>query len=110
MVPEAQSGWQGRTGWALVLAAGIGAALCGVSSAQDCEASRGDHRREVYVGDNRGYHAPGHLHGCCGGPYKGFYPCNCATPYNGGACNVYGDAPIYSAPADYGSHCALWCR
>ena len=41
---------------------------------------------------------------CGGGPYKGFYPCNGKTPYVGGACNVYGDAPIYTAPADYGHH------
>jgi hypothetical protein len=46
---------------------------------------------------------------CSGGPYKGFYPCNGKTLYFGGACNVYGDAPIYSAVADYGYHCAAHC-
>jgi hypothetical protein len=31
------------------------------------------------------------------------------TPYYGGACNVYGDAPLYTAPADYGWHHAAHC-
>jgi hypothetical protein len=56
------------------------------------------------------YTAPRYRHSwCCDGPYKGFYPCNAKTPYLGGACNVYGDAPIYTAPADYGHHCAAHC-
>jgi hypothetical protein len=57
------------------------------------------------------YAAPRYRHACCcgGGPYKGFYPCNGMTPYFGGACHVYGDAPLYTAPADYGHHCAAHC-
>ncbi|HUE17311.1 MAG TPA: hypothetical protein VMR25_24380 [Planctomycetaceae bacterium] len=110
MVPKTQIGWPGRAGLALLLAAGISTAFCDTSSAQDHEPCRGERRREVCAGEKRPLFASGACHACNGGPYKGFYPCNYATPYCGGGCNVYGDAPVYSAPADFGSHCALWCR
>jgi hypothetical protein len=108
MLRKMEGGRRGRAGLALLLAAGLWATLCNAAPAQDREAHRGDHRREIYD-NNHGYYA-GYSHGYYGGPYKGYYPSNCATPYCGGGCHVYGDAPIYSAPADYGSHCALWCR
>ncbi len=63
----------------------------------------------VYQTENRVSYVPYYSRSRCGGPYKGFYPCNGTTPYYGGACNVYGDAPLYTAPADYGYHCAAHC-
>ena len=105
---KTQSGWRGPAGLTL-LAAGVSAALFNVSSAQDREMCRGDNRPAVRLGHHWGDYTTGYSSVYQGGPYKGFYPCNGKTPYYGGACNVYGDAPIYSAPADYGHHCAAWC-
>ncbi len=84
MLRKTQGGGRGRAGLSFLLAAGLWAAFCDAARAQDREAYRGDHRREVYGGGNRGYYGPGYYPGYYGGPYKGFYPCGGVTPYNGG--------------------------
>jgi hypothetical protein len=108
-MPMTQTGWPSRAALAILLTAGTWAAFGNVCAAQDREVYREDHRQVIYTGNNQGYYAPACHFGCYGGPYKGFYPCNGKTPYCGGACSVYGDAPIYTAPADYGHHCAARC-
>jgi len=108
----------GSLGTAVLVAAGILTAFGSSSFAQDAPiapANPGIPPQVVYSTENQVAYAPQYAAPqyrrscCCGGPYKGFYPCNGKTPYYGGACNVYGDAPIYSAVADYGYHCAA-CR
>ena len=104
-------GWLVRGGVSLILAAGFAAVLCSGALAQDRLVAPGDPQQPVYTTPTTadpGTYVPGY-HPRFGGPYKGFYPCNGKTPYYGGACYVYGDAPLYSAPANYGHHCALWC-
>jgi hypothetical protein len=112
---KAQIGWLGA---AVLMVAGLLAA-CGQSSfAQDAAvgpvapmvtSNPTTPPQVVYQTDNRVSYVPYYSRSRYGGPYKGFYPCNGTTPYYGGACNVYGDAPIYTAPADYGHHCAAYC-
>jgi hypothetical protein len=108
-MPKTQNGRSVTMTSAILLTAGICAAPARVTCAQDGQVYQGDRQQVVYSADNRAYYAPKYTLGCYGGPYKGFYPCNAKTPYYGGSCYVYGDAPIYSAPADYGHHCAAWC-
>jgi hypothetical protein len=113
----------GSLGTAVFLAAGIVTAFGSPTFAQDAPAAPATPAmppQAVYSTENQATYAPQYAapqyaapqcrRSCCGGgPYKGFYPCNGHTPYCGGGCNVYGDAPIYTAPADYGHHCAF-CR
>jgi len=108
-MPKTQNGWSVQMASAMLLTAGICAASGNASTAQDGPVTQGDRRQEVYAVDNQVNYTPTYSRGRYCGPYKGFYPCNGKTPYYGGACYVYGDAPIYSAPADYGHHCAAWC-
>lgn len=106
----------GSLGAAVLVAAGIVTAFGTSSFAQDAAvapmAPANAGIPAVDSSDNQVAYAPQYAaprHRCLclgGGPYKGFYPCNGMTPYYGGACNVYGDAPLYTAPADYGYHCA----
>jgi hypothetical protein len=113
---KAQTGWRGT---AVLIVAGFATALGGSSFAQDTTGapaippSPAVPPPAVYQTENQVFYAPQYTpqyaRSRCGGPYKGFYPCNGRTPYYGGACNVYGDAPIYTAPADYGYHHAAWC-
>jgi hypothetical protein len=110
-MPKNPTGWLVRGGVSLILAAGLSAVLCSGSSAQDSLVAPADPQPPVYMTNatpDQGVFVPGY-HPRFGGPYKGFYPKNGYTPYYGGACYVYGDAPLYTAPADYGHHCALWC-
>jgi hypothetical protein len=107
----------GSLGTAVLVAAGIVTAFGSSSPAQDAPVmsfNPGTQPQAVYPTENQVGYAPQYAtmqyrHACCGGgPYKGFYPCNGMTPYYGGACNVYGDAPIYTAPADFGFHHAAF--
>jgi hypothetical protein len=102
-MPQAQNIRRGRAVRALLLAlAQDGTAL----PANGCqEAAQG----VSYAAPHHNFLAKCWHNGSYCGPYKGFYPCNAKTPYCGGACAVYGDAPIYSAPADYGHHIAAHC-
>jgi hypothetical protein len=118
---KAQFGWLRN---AVLVACGLLAACGSAGFAQDAwvapaapmvTANPATPPQAVYSTENQVGYAPQsafpqYTRSCyCGGPYKGFYPCNGKTPYFGGACNVYGDAPIYSAVADYGYHCAAHC-
>jgi hypothetical protein len=113
---KAQIGWFVS---AVLLVAGLVATCANSSFAQDAPvgpvapmvtANPTMPPQVVYQTDSRASYMPCYSRSrCCGGPYKGFYPCNGKTPYFGGACNVYGDAPLYTAPADYGHHCAAHC-
>jgi hypothetical protein len=110
-MPKSLFGGLLRGGVSLILAAGMSAVLGSGSFAQDREVPATDSRQPVYTTyttPEQGVAVPGY-HPRFGGPYKGFYPCNGKTPNYGGACYVYGDAPLYTAPANYGHHCALWC-
>jgi hypothetical protein len=99
-------------GRAVLVVAGTVAAFGSSSFAQDAPALSAGPTfapQVTYPSDQPVVYAPRYTGSHCGGPYKGFYPCNGRTPYFGGACYVYGDAPLYTAPADYGHHCAAWC-
>jgi len=107
----------GSLGTAVLFTAGIVTAFGSSTFAQDAPPAPANQGMppQVYSTENQVAYRPqyaAHQYrcSCCGGgPYKGFYPCNGMTPYYGGACNVYGDAPLYTAPADYGWHHAAHC-
>jgi hypothetical protein len=109
MLFKTRCGGPARVGLALLLAAGLWAALADTAHAQYRGGYRGFRGRAAYAYEYRGHYGRGFYRGYYGRPYGGYYGYAYAAPDYWGGYYGYGYSQLYSGPAYYGSYYAAPC-